>query len=416
MDTTPTNTRPHHPAVLAQAAQRAADLQIRIADAITAFAGSMPFVYIHVVVFAVWMLFLESKPWPTLTLIVSLEAIFLSTFVMIGQNRQAAFQQAKADHDFNEQELELKTNTELTRADPLPHQGSAQTPRRGVSLLALTPAHRRLASGQSSPGDTRLRGFGVVGHWPGWRLRPYFALDGLVIQPIEEVFADEAARVELPDVQVGEFRAEFLAQVPLSVADHGAHLVQQPRRSTGELGQPIGAEGKHRDQAYHQQLGDPDVEHGQTSSALRALRLSLILAITSAAKNNRHIGIASRHIVNGSPDGVATAANTKITRMMYGRNLPSAVAGTTPTMFSSTTTSGIRNAIAEHQHRPDHEVQVLRQLDQVLDVQRGEPDQDLDALRQRPVRHRHTADEQRRRDRGEHVSPTCARCGADRAR
>jgi len=61
------------------------------------------------------MLFIESKPWPTLTLVVSLEAIFLSTFVMIGQNRQAAFQQAKADHDFNEQELELKTNTELTR-------------------------------------------------------------------------------------------------------------------------------------------------------------------------------------------------------------------------------------------------------------------------------------------------------------
>jgi hypothetical protein len=57
----------------------------------------------------------EQKPWPTLTLAVSLEAIFLSTFVMIGQNRQSAFQQAKADHDFTEQELELKTNTELTR-------------------------------------------------------------------------------------------------------------------------------------------------------------------------------------------------------------------------------------------------------------------------------------------------------------
>ena len=54
----------------------------------------MPFVYVHVVVFAVWMLFVE-QPWPTLTLVVSLEAIFLSTFVMIGQNR-AAFQQAKA--------------------------------------------------------------------------------------------------------------------------------------------------------------------------------------------------------------------------------------------------------------------------------------------------------------------------------
>jgi len=46
---------------------------------------------------------------------VSLEAIFLSTFVMIGQNRQAVFQQTKADHDFQTQELELKTNTELTR-------------------------------------------------------------------------------------------------------------------------------------------------------------------------------------------------------------------------------------------------------------------------------------------------------------
>jgi uncharacterized membrane protein len=104
-----------HPVVLEQQAQRAQDVQLRIADWITGFAGSMNFVYIHIALFTVWMLLIESKPWPTLTLIVSLEAIFLSTFVMIGQNRQAAFQQAKADHDFNEQELELKTNTQLTR-------------------------------------------------------------------------------------------------------------------------------------------------------------------------------------------------------------------------------------------------------------------------------------------------------------
>ena len=104
-----------HPVVLEQQQKRAADLQLRIADRITAFAGSMRFVYLHVALFTIWMLFIESKPWPTLTLIVSLEAIFLSTFVMIGQNRQADFQQAKADHDFNEQELELKTNTQLTR-------------------------------------------------------------------------------------------------------------------------------------------------------------------------------------------------------------------------------------------------------------------------------------------------------------
>jgi uncharacterized membrane protein len=106
----------HHPAVLAHREQRAADIQLRIADAITAFAGSMRFVYLHTIGFAVWMIFIESDPWPKLTLIVSLEAIFLSTFVMIGQNRQAAFQQAKADHDFVEQELELKKNTELTQA------------------------------------------------------------------------------------------------------------------------------------------------------------------------------------------------------------------------------------------------------------------------------------------------------------
>ena len=106
---------PEHPVVTNFRRKRAEDVQLRVADAITSFAGSMPFVYVHVVVFAGWMLFAESSPWPTLTLVVSLEAIFLSTFVMIGQNRAAAFQQAKADHDFVEQETELKTNTQLTR-------------------------------------------------------------------------------------------------------------------------------------------------------------------------------------------------------------------------------------------------------------------------------------------------------------
>ena len=105
-----------HPVVVRLDAERAANLQLRIADRITTFAGSMPFVYLHVLVFGSWMLLVEPSPWPTLTLAVSLEAIFLSTFVMIGQNRQALFQQAKADHDFREQEQELKTNTELTRA------------------------------------------------------------------------------------------------------------------------------------------------------------------------------------------------------------------------------------------------------------------------------------------------------------
>lgn len=104
-----------HPTVLAEAEHRAASVQLRVADAITSFAGSMWFVYLHIVLFGVWMLVFENSPWPTLTLIVSLEAIFLSTFVMIGQNRQAVFQQAKADHDYQEQGSLLKENTELTR-------------------------------------------------------------------------------------------------------------------------------------------------------------------------------------------------------------------------------------------------------------------------------------------------------------
>jgi uncharacterized membrane protein len=53
-------------------------------------------------------------------LIVSLEAIFLCAFVMVGQNRQAAFQQAEADDDFTEQELELRTNAGITRQIPVP--------------------------------------------------------------------------------------------------------------------------------------------------------------------------------------------------------------------------------------------------------------------------------------------------------
>src|SRR6476659_9837826 len=106
----------HHPVVLEEAERRNRDFQVRLADRITAFAGSMNFVWFHAAIFAVWMLFLEKSPWPTLTLMVSLEAIFLSAFVMIGQNRQAEFQRAKADHDFASQEQELARNTELTRA------------------------------------------------------------------------------------------------------------------------------------------------------------------------------------------------------------------------------------------------------------------------------------------------------------
>src|SRR5476649_2913772 len=81
----------HTPVVLQEAERRAASVQLRIADAITTFAGSMRFVYVHIIIFGVWVvtgLFgLDKAPFELLTLIVSLEAIFLSTFVMIAQNR-----------------------------------------------------------------------------------------------------------------------------------------------------------------------------------------------------------------------------------------------------------------------------------------------------------------------------------------
>ncbi|MER7693302.1 DUF1003 domain-containing protein [Streptomyces sp. NPDC097610] len=84
--------------------------QDRFADAITAFAGTMGFVYVHAVWFAVWIalnlrLFgtaavFDPYPFGLLTMIVSLEAIFLSTFVMVSQNRQAAREDVRADLDF----------------------------------------------------------------------------------------------------------------------------------------------------------------------------------------------------------------------------------------------------------------------------------------------------------------------------
>ena len=137
--TSRSTARRRHPVVVRLDRERAADVQLRLADRITAFAGSMPFVYLHVVLFGLWMVLFERSPWPTLTLIVSLEAIFLSTFVMIGQNRQAAFQQAKADHDFTEGEQELRINTELTR-----------------SIHELTmEIHERIAAGGAREGDGR---------------------------------------------------------------------------------------------------------------------------------------------------------------------------------------------------------------------------------------------------------------------
>lgn len=105
---------PIHPALLKREADRAKARQNRVADAITAFAGSMLFVYIHIIWFGCWIGFgAEAYPYGLLTMIVSLEAIFLSTFVMISQNRADARRQVIADEQWKMVQDEDKQNEEL---------------------------------------------------------------------------------------------------------------------------------------------------------------------------------------------------------------------------------------------------------------------------------------------------------------
>lgn len=106
--------QPVHPALQQHAERRRASLQNRIADAITRFAGSMPFIYVHIVWFALWIgLRLEKFPFGLLTMMVSLEAIFLSTFVMISQNRADEKRQVLSDHQWMLVQQEETENEEL---------------------------------------------------------------------------------------------------------------------------------------------------------------------------------------------------------------------------------------------------------------------------------------------------------------
>jgi uncharacterized membrane protein len=93
----------------------------RIADAITKFSGRMVFVYVHILWFMVWILLNTGRfgvqqfdpfPYGLLTMVVSLEAIFLSTFVLISQNRMGEESERRADLDLH---IGLLTEHELTR-------------------------------------------------------------------------------------------------------------------------------------------------------------------------------------------------------------------------------------------------------------------------------------------------------------
>ena len=103
-----------NPALARHAHERAQSFQNRLADRVTAFSGSMSFVYIHLVWFGCWIgLGAESYPYGLLTMIVSLEAIFLSTFVLISQNRADAKRQALADQQWQTVQEEDRQNEQL---------------------------------------------------------------------------------------------------------------------------------------------------------------------------------------------------------------------------------------------------------------------------------------------------------------
>jgi uncharacterized membrane protein len=136
--------RPIHPGLVEVGEERARSVQNRIADTITRFAGSMWFVYLHIAWFSTWIaLGVERYPYGLLTMIVSLEAIFLSTFVMISQNRQDDARRHLADQEWRMVQSEGAQNQELLRL-------SGQILDLTKAIHELTVAHTAAVGGPPS--------------------------------------------------------------------------------------------------------------------------------------------------------------------------------------------------------------------------------------------------------------------------
>ena len=130
-----------HPALVKFREGRAQSLQNRVADAITDFAGSMVFVYVHIAWFALWIIFkVEDYPFGLLTMIVSLEAIFLSTFVMISQNRADAKREVLSQHQWEVIQKEDEQNQHLLTLTQRIHDLSQQIHGLQTQTLELTQA------------------------------------------------------------------------------------------------------------------------------------------------------------------------------------------------------------------------------------------------------------------------------------
>lgn len=104
--------------------QKIETLQDKMADKITKFSGSMSFIYLHILIFTSWIAYnlgshtngFDPFPFGLLTLIVSLEAIFLSTFVMLSQNRQSKQADLRAELDY---EINVKAEQEISEIKEL---------------------------------------------------------------------------------------------------------------------------------------------------------------------------------------------------------------------------------------------------------------------------------------------------------
>jgi uncharacterized membrane protein len=154
---------PLDPALLQHEHKRLEERQNRIADAITDFSGSMLFVYVHIIWFACWIGFgVEKYPFGLLTMIVSLEAIFLSTFVLISQNRADAKRQVIADAQWKTVQEEDKQNVELLRLSnqilSLTKEVRSFTNTDRTEIAALTTEIRSLKGTLSGGGSTAAPG------------------------------------------------------------------------------------------------------------------------------------------------------------------------------------------------------------------------------------------------------------------
>jgi uncharacterized membrane protein len=145
---------PQNPALLEHAEHRAENAQNRLADRITTFAGSMAFVYIHIIWFGCWIGFgVEKYPFGLLTMIVSLEAIFLSTFVMISQNRAEAKRQVLADEQWRTVREEDDQNKRLLKLSSEQDHQNKELLDLSHQILGLTREVRSFA--QEAAGRTR---------------------------------------------------------------------------------------------------------------------------------------------------------------------------------------------------------------------------------------------------------------------